>query len=297
MAKLDIEWLGVFVEIHKTHNVSLAAQRLGIAQARASAILGKLRRHFGDVLFARTSRGMEPTPFAEGLFPDVSRCFERLSMPLGKRDTFAPQTASRQFRIGMTDISEIVMLPMLVNALRRLAPGVVVEAERISAQIPARLESGEVDLAVGYIPSLRAGYYQQTMFRQGFVCVASKQHPRIRERPTRQAFCREAHLVVTASGTGHAIVGKEFAKRGMVRNVMLQVPSFLGVGTLVAGTELLATVPRKLGESLVEKEAVNMFQLPVELPTYAVSLHWHARFHADHGNIWLRKLIAQLMTG
>ena len=72
MAKLDIDWLNVFIEVYKTQSVSLAAQRLSMAQANASACLGKLRRHFGDPLFCRTSRGMEPTPYASRSTP---RCW------------------------------------------------------------------------------------------------------------------------------------------------------------------------------------------------------------------------------
>ena len=187
---------------------------------------------------------MEPTPYAEGLFPDVLKCFERLSTPKGERHTFSAETTTRQFRICMTDISEIIVLPKLVNELRRLAPGVGVEAERITAESPVRLESGEVDIAVGYIPSLRAGFYQQRMFQQGFVCVAAKHHPRIQARPTQQAFCKEGRLVVTAQGTGHSIVEGAFAKKAIARDVVLRVPSFLGVGKLVASTELLATSTR-----------------------------------------------------
>ena len=63
MAKLDIDWLNVFVEVYKTQSVSRAAERLGMAQASASIALSKLRRHFGDQLFSRTSRGSpRPTP-------------------------------------------------------------------------------------------------------------------------------------------------------------------------------------------------------------------------------------------
>jgi DNA-binding transcriptional LysR family regulator len=295
MAKLDIYWLGVFMEIRKTRSVSLAAERLGMAQAHVSGILNKLRRHFGDPLFARTSRGMEPTPYAEQLYPDILQSFERLSSPNSHRKGFEPTTAKRQFRICMTDISEIVVLPVLINEVQRLAGGVAIEAERISSESPQRLDSGEVDLAVGYMPDLESGFYQQTLFRQGFVCLAARRHPRIRESPTLQAFSNEGHVVVTTSGTGHSIVDREFAKRGIERNIVLRVPSFLGVVRLVAKTQLLTIVPRRLGEALADQEKVEMFAPPIRLPTYAVKLHWHARFHADEGNIWLRKLIAQVL--
>ena len=294
MAKLDIFWLGVFIEIYRTRSVSLAGERLGIAQARVSGILSKLRRHFDDPLFARTSRGMEPTPYADSVYPDILQCFERLSSPDSHRIDFDPATARRQFRICMTDISEIVVLPALVNELRQLAPGVTIEAEHISAASPNRMESGDVDLAVGYMPSLEAGFYQHTLFRQSFVCLAALNHSRIRQAPSRQAFCKEGHVVVATSGTGHSIVDRAYQKKGIDRNIVLRVPSFLSVGRLVARTELLATVPRRLGEAMADREDVTTFPAPVPLPSYDVKLHWHARFHADQGNNWLRKVIARV---
>jgi DNA-binding transcriptional LysR family regulator len=294
MAKLDIEWLNVFVEIYKTQSVSLAAERLGMAQARASGVLNKLRHHFGDRLFARTSQGMRPTPYAMRIHPDIALCVARLAAVSNQPETFEPRTAQRRFHICMTDISEIVVLPELINEVRKLAPGVSIEAERIVADSPHRLEAGEVDLAVGYMPQLEAGFYQQTLFGQGFVCLASKHHPRIRSAPSRQAFLREGHVVVTTSGTGHAIVDRELASRRIERTVVLRVSSFLGVARIVARTELLAIVPRRLGESLASGEEISIFHAPLSLPTYDVKLHWHERFHADAGNVWLRHLIARL---
>jgi DNA-binding transcriptional LysR family regulator len=296
MAKLDLDWLTVFLEIYKTQSVSLAAERLGIAQARASGVLNKLRRHFADPLFARTSRGMEPTPYAVRIQPDIATCVARLSAATSQVDGFDPRTARRHFHICMTDISEIVVLPSVVNEVRKLAPGISIDAERISQDSPRRLEAGDVDFAVGYMPQLEAGFYQQTLFQQGFVCLAARNHPRIRTTPNRQAFLKEGHIVVTTSGTGHSIVDREFKRRGIERTVVLRVASFLGVARIVARTELLAIVPRLLGESLIAQEDISLFNPPVALPTYGVKLHWHERFHTDAGNVWLRKVVARLLA-
>ena len=197
----------------------------------------------------------------------------------------------------MTDISEIVVLPMLVNHLRRAAPGVVIEAEHISTDTPRRLESGEIDLAVGFMPHLEAGFYQQTLFQQDFVCLASKNHPRVQGKPGKQAFLAEGHIMVTTSGTGHAIVDKVLTQKGYTRRIALVVPSFLGVARLVASTELLVIVPRRLGEALAQQESVRAFEPPVSLPAFAVKQHWHERFHADAGNAWLRKTLAEVLAG
>jgi len=295
MAKLDIEWLNVFEEVYRTQSVSRAAESLGIGQANASIALNKLRRHFGDQLFSRTSRGMEPTPYAQQIHPEVSASLVRLAKLTGPRATFNPATARRQFRIGMTDISEIVVLPTLVNHLRHVAPGVLIEAERISTDSPQRLESGEIDLAVGFMPQLDAGFYQQTLFEQNFVCLAAEHHPRVQSAPNKRAFLAEGHIVVTAPGTGHAIVEKVLAQKGYRRRVVMKVPSFLAVARIVAQTELLVIVPRRLGEMLAEQERVRLLEPPIKLLSFAVKQHWHERFHADTGNAWLRYTLAQLL--
>src|SRR5881394_4270115 len=107
MAKLDLDWLGVFVEIYKTQSVSRAAQRLGIAQASASIALNKLRHHFDDPFFSRTSKGMEPTTRAQSIYPELHEALLRIEKARGTHGAFSPAEAQREFRICMTDISEV----------------------------------------------------------------------------------------------------------------------------------------------------------------------------------------------
>ncbi len=297
MAKLDIDWLKVFVEVHRTQSVTRAAERLGIAQANASVALGKLRRHFNDPLFARTSRGMEPTPFAQQIEPDITASLERLLRLSGTPRRFEAAVSDRRFRIGMTDISEIVVLPALLNRLRAVAPGVCLEAVRIGPESPRQLESGDIDLAVGFMPDLEAGFYQQVLFQQDFVVLAARSHPRVKDRLDKRSFLAEGHIVVSASGTGHAIVEQVLARRGWQRRVVLQVSSFLGVARLVAGTELLVVVPRRLGQAQAQQEKVRLLAPPLALPAYAVKQHWHERFHADAGHAWLRQTVAEVLRG
>ena len=133
MSKLDLDWLGVFVEVYKTQSVSLAAQRRGIAQANASIALNKLRRHFNDRLFCRTSRGMEPTPRARAIYPELLEAWQRVEKARLTPEVFDPARAQREFRICMSDISEVVLLPALVNHLGRIGPHIRVEAEKASA--------------------------------------------------------------------------------------------------------------------------------------------------------------------
>ena len=297
MAKLDLDWLSVFVEVYKTQSVSRAALALGLEQASASIVLNKLRRHFDDPLFSRTSAGMEPTPRAQQIYPDVVVALLHLDTARGASAAFLPQQAKREFRICMTDISEIVLLPRLINHLQKTAPGLIVEAEKITPESRRRMEAGDADLAVGFTPDLEAGFYQQALFAQDFVCLASSSHPRIGSKLTRKAFSAEGHILVKSSGTGHTIVEKVLAQSGVERRIVLRVQSFLGVARIVAQTEFLVIVPRQLGNALAQQESVKILEPPVPLPTYKVKQHWHERYNADAGNIWLRQVMMALFAG
>jgi DNA-binding transcriptional LysR family regulator len=133
------------------------------------------------------------------------------------------------------------------------------------------------------------------LFQQNFVCLAAADHPRVKAKPTKQQFLAEGHIVVTTSGTGHAIVDKVLAQKGYERRIVLKVPSFLAVARLVAQTELLVIVPRRLGEALAQQERVRLLDPPLHLPAFAVKQHWHERFHADVANVWLRQTLAQVL--
>lgn len=299
MAKLDLEWLSVFDEIYKTANVSRAAERLGMAQASASIALNKLRVHFGDRLFARTAVGMQPTPFAQEIYPQLREVLATMEATRAPRARFDAATSAREFRVSLTDISEVVLMPTLLNRLRSIAPKVSIVTEKISPESPQRLASGEVDLAVGFMPHLEAGFFQQTLFEQNFVCLAAKSHPRLKRvvsKLTLEQFRAEAHIVVTSSGTGHAIVDKLISERRIKRNVVLNTASYLGVARIVAQTELLVIVPERLGNTFASQENIKLLAPPLKLPSFAVKQHWHERFHADAGNVWLRRLLAELFS-
>jgi len=56
-------------------------------------------------------------------------------------------------------------------------------------------------------------------------------------------------------------------------------------------TDMVATVPRSLAEALVSFGTVRMFDLPFETPKFDLKQYWHARFHRDPANQWLRQLV------
>ena len=296
MNTIDLRLLSVFDEIYKTRSVTAAAVALDLGQPAVSVALSKLRHHFDDPLFVRTSSGMEPTPFGEGLVRPVRGVLEALDLVLGHRNEFDPATSERTFRICMTDITQLVLVPRLWETLRITAPHIRIEIMTMSPDIARRLESGEADLAIGFVPQLDAGFYQTVLFDQHFVCMVSAHHPRIREALTLEHFLSENHAVISSSGAAPQLLDREIALLGFKRKIALKIPNFIGAALVVEHTDLIITIPQRMGTVLEGRGELKTFPVPFETPHYAIKQHWHERYHNDPGTRWLRRVIAELMT-
>jgi DNA-binding transcriptional LysR family regulator len=292
-ALLDVRLLRLFDVLYSTRSVTHAAEQLGQAQPTVSIWLGRLRRELRDPLFVRTPAGMEPTPRAEALIAAARSAIETLRSLTDQEQDFDPATVHRRFRICMTDASHVTLLPRLLARLRATAPNICIEALQIDANIASLLQSGDADLALGLIEELESGFYQQTLYAQDWVCLANPRHPRITGRLSLSRYQAEAHIRIV-SGTGHKLLEGAISKQQVSRRVLLELPGFLGLAAIVLTTDLIATLPRHTGETLGKANGLQVFPCPVRIPAFAVKQHWHARYHHDAGNRWLRTVCAEL---
>lgn len=292
---LDLKLLVVFEAMLAARNVTLAAESIGMTQPAMSTYLGKLRKVMGDPLFVRTSRGMEPTPFAVELSEPIRNAMQLLRQTLNRDKHFDAATSTRTFNLVMTDIGERVFLPTLLQRLTKVAPLVSIRTVQLPvSEMREALESGEMDLAVGFIPKLSAGFYQQRLFTRSYVCVVRTDHPTIGDRLSLKQFLAASHAVVSAPGTGHEVVERVLAEKDLARKVALRVTHFLAIPLIVANTDLIVTIPEMLAESYLPAGNIKILQPPIKLPSYAIKQHWHERYHDDPANQWLRELIRDL---
>lgn len=290
---LDPHLLRLFDALFATGSVTKAAERLGQSQPTVSMWLSRLRQDLDDPLFVRTPDGMLPTPRAEALIGTARQALDSLRRLSEMRSDFDPATAQRRFCICMTDASHVTLLPSLLGHIRRVAPGVRIEAMQIGGETPRMLQSGEADSALGYISSLDAGHFQQALFPQDWVCIANHEHPRVRDRLSVADYAREAHVDILG-GTGHELLAQALERQGVMRAVALELPGFLGLPAIVGTTDLIATLPRHIGETLAHFYGLQVFPCPLEVPGFTVKQYWHARVHHDPASQWLRGVCAEL---
>ena len=291
----DARMLILFDEIYRTQSMTRAAERLELSQPTASIWLAKLRREWHDPLFVRTSSGMQPTPRADALIGPAREALALLRRLSGQEPKFDPAAAHRSFRVCMTDASHITLLPRILAHVRSVGPDIRLEVAPISADTAHMLETGEADLAIGYVPGLEAGFHEQRLYRQDFVCLVNARHPRIGTIFTARAYKEEAHIGILSSAS-YPMLQSSIKSQGIERRVQLELPGFLGLAAIVSSTDLIATVPRTIGETVAQMGPIKLFPCPVRVPTFMVKQYWHARYHHDPGGRWLRGVCSQLFA-
>jgi DNA-binding transcriptional LysR family regulator len=296
IGKIDLNMLRVFAAMHEHHSVTRAGQAVGLSQPAMSAALAKLRATFNDALFVRTGAGMRPTSKAAELAEPVLRVLDTVKSEILQKASFDPATTDRRFTLITPDIGEMAFLPKLIARLGAQAPRANIRTLAMPpAAIEHALESGNADLAVGLFPDLtKAGFYQQRLFRNSFLCVVRASHPHIGDRMSLRTFLEASHAVVRPEGRTHDLFERALQQRGLVRRIRLEIPHFLSLPTIIAQSDLVATVPRDIGLAFAKLANLRAVEPPLKAPTFDVKQYWHHRAHKDPASSWLRGQVRDL---
>ena len=294
---LDLNLLELFESIWRTRNLTASGKALGISQPAVSRGLARLREAYGDELFVRQQRGVEPTPFAQALAEPVSAALAIVRRTIEKPG-FSAADDARRFCIAVSDIGERYFLPRLAGWLAEHAPRVSIDTVSPSRdELLSGLASGEVDLAVGFLPDLGKQVLEKRLFKERFVYIARQGHPRIAGHLSAAQLRGLPHVVGSPFGTQHAAAVEKVLMGPRVRAVVaMRVRSFLSIGPIVAGSDLVAAVPSNLAALVAEHVALQLVAPPVRFPGFDVSMAWHRRFNDDPAGAWLRMVFRELFA-
>ena len=295
LERLDLNLLRVFQAIDAERNVTRAAARLGITQSAASNALARLRRAFQDELFQRTPAGMAPTALARELAAPVGAALDAVRSAVELNRPFAPEDARDEFVIGASDYAEFVLAPPLVEALRTQAPGVSVvfrHADRDDAL--ALLDEDRAHLAIGIFPEPPARMTRIVLARDRFVVLMRAGHPAALGLDL-AAYLAAPHLLVSPVASREGAVDRALARLDRRRELAALVSHHLVAAPILRRSDLLCTLPARLGEPLAAAFGLVVRPPPVEveLGPMPTSLVFHNRYAQRPAHRWLRALLAQ----
>jgi len=297
---LDLNLLPMLVVLYEERSVSRAAERLGVSQPTLSSALAKLRESLNDALFIRSGGTMEPTQRMLSLLQPIHEMLALVHDDILASSAFSPDRLHDAVTVALSDVGEIVFLPRLMEALRAQAPRATLQSVNLPHKaLEDALESGEVDLAVGYFPDLAsANVFQQRLLSHHFVCLIRAEHPfAAGPRLTEAQFLEMEHAVVRAPGRSQEIFEQFLKDQRIQRKVTLTTPNFLSIPSIVARTGLLVTVPHAVGMAFGKPEyGLKAIKPPFDAPCIELRQHWHRKYHKAPRTIWLRELVAALFN-
>lgn len=289
--RLDLNLLVTLDVLLSEHNVTRAAERLNLAQPSVSVHLAKLRDIFGDPLLLPGPRGMRPTARADELREPLRQALEALERAVSPASPFDPAEARHTWCVAASDYSESTILLPALSGLRSAAPGTrLAVLETVPSRIARQAEQGEIDLAFHTTEGAPSGLHRRALFTERYVLVGRAGHPRLKKRPTLSQFCELEHVIVSPDGGGfYGVTDKALAGAGLARRVVLSVPHFLFVMSVLARTDLVAMLPSRL---VRDTSALQVVEPPADVPGFEMAMLWHERSHRDPAHQWLREYIA-----
>jgi len=291
----DLNLLVVFLVLAEARSVSRAAERLGRSQPAVSRGLGRLRDMFHDELLVRTPRGYEPTPRGQRVLAELESVLPRLDQLLGDA-SFVASEASAVFRVAATDYSSNVVCPVLARRILPSAPNLSFEWIATHEGTFEALDRGRLDMMLGaedeQVPEQFA---KETIFSESFACVVWRRSRHARSRGVSLAdYLGAQHVTVSVLGGKQTVPERQLAQAGQQRRAALHVPYFATAMRSVVGTELIATVPRRIAEIGARDPELRVVRPPSLFQSFDYLMVWHPRLASDPAHVWLREVIRSI---
>ena len=289
LRRVDMNLLVIFEALMFEKNLTRVAEKLFMGQPAVSAALGRLRDLFDDPLLLRNGRGMEPTARALAILKELQPAMDTISGAVSRAKEFDPATSCDVFRIGLSDDAEFGLFPPLLRQLQEEAPGIVVVVRRANYLLmPALLASGEISVGVSYTEELPANAKRKVLRRSKPTLLRADAAP---GQLSLDEFCARPHALVSFAGDLSGFIDDELHKIGRQRRVVLAVPQFNGLGTLLSGTDILATVPDYTAAALTAAGGLRSEDLPLDNQSFELHMAWRGSQDNDPGERWLRSRI------
>jgi DNA-binding transcriptional LysR family regulator len=308
MLKQDLNLLAIFDALYEVRSVTQTARRLNLTQSAVSHALRRLRQAVDDPLFVRTGGALQPTVRARAMAGPIRDGLARLreaTLPT----PFDPQLSPRTFTVAASSYFCALLIPDLIAAARAQAPGVRIRTVPLYADLLARLDEGAVDLALGAFSRLPAHLVLEPLFREELVWIAAGDNPVVEARPGHAELLAMPHLALDSIRTfapprpysegsawesalpAEQTVPPELHGSELTPAIVYDTLTAIAV---VAGTDLVASVPRRLALSEQARHGIAIIETGEAGPGVDLVMISRARSFPDGGHDWLRSQVLKL---
>lgn len=299
LSKINLNLLVALDALMKEKHVTNAGKRLHITQSAMSNTLKQLREVFKDPLFIRGQASrLIPTAYALKLEPCITETLEKISCIFQAPEKFNPKEAKNTFTIGLSDYSEFVLLPTLVQKITQQAPGIQIIVKHLNYLKNNYLfEYNEIDLAIGIYKKVPDTLIAQTLFTDRGVCVGDKKNPLLKKSVSGKDFANAKQLVILYSETRDELLSEQYIKQsGFERKAVVTMPHTLTALYSLVNTELVAMILERVAKSFIKNLPLTYqpFILATPTVTSVTSMVWHPKDKNNAAHRWLRETVIDI---
>jgi DNA-binding transcriptional LysR family regulator len=295
LRRADLNLLGVFQVLLSERHVGRAAKRLALTQSAASHALGRLRDLFGDPLFVRHPKGVEPTARALDLAPAITDILNRAQSLLAS-PVFDP-AEPRSFTIATIDLTFPIIIVPLIRHLRNVAPAIDLRVLPLDRhRVVAGFDRQEIDMAILNLRDPPARIARVPVLKERFVGIARRGHPGLKARPlTAKAYAALPHLLVSLRGDPKGLADEPLSQLGgLKRRVVMTVPHILAAPMIVANSDLVTLVAERIARRYASELNLVLFEPPIPMPEFTIDVLTSAARSADPALVWLREQVVHV---
>jgi len=292
LAALDLNLLVALDALLLEASVSRAAMRVGLSQPATSHALQRLRDVLGDPLLVRVGARMELTPRAQALRGPLAQALDQVR-GLFIPDDFDAARSERHFRLMMPDLAVELLVPPLMRKVARLAPNVRLDIVPWRGPAIFNAEFARtIDLVISIGDAFK-GFHRQLLYTDRDALAVGCGHPVGAKLRRRDVFLDARHVAVVIRGQNVDLIDDWLRTKGIHRKIALVVPGYIEALHVVARTDLVAFVPRRLIAALAKPLSLMTVTPPLD-PGLDEQFMFHpTRAQFDPGSIWLRKLMVE----
>jgi DNA-binding transcriptional LysR family regulator len=290
LSSLDLNLLVALDALLLEASVSRAAIRIGLSQPAASHALQRLRDLIGDPLLVRTGARMELTPRAQALRGPLAQALDQIR-GLFTPDDFDAARSERHFRLIMPDLAVELLMPPLMEKIAKAAPNVRIDVVPWRGPAIFHAEFARtIDLVISIGDAFR-GFHRQRLYSDSDALAVRRGHPAGAKLKQRGGFLEAHHVAVVIRGQREDLIDMWLRPKGIERRIALVVPGYIEALHVVARTDLVAFVPRRLIGALSRQLSLATITPPFDPGIDEQYLFYPTRAQMDPGSIWLRTIM------
>lgn len=295
--RLDLNLLVTLDALLDDRRITRAAERLNLSQSAISGMLAKLREYFDDELLVPVGRNLELTPLARELVQPVRDLLLQVQTIVAIDPAFEPANARRHFKIATSDYVINVLMHRLIPVIEPLAPYLTLELMP-QEDAPERLRRGEYDFLIIPEPFKAHDHPAIALFDDSYVGVVWNGNRAVGASIDVARYEQLDHVATLLGWPRLPSYDSRYVEaQGIRRRVRVTTSDFMSMAPVLIGTQMIATMHRRLATELTRRMPLRLVELEFPIPQMREFLQWHEYREKDPCHRWLREQIISVAAG